>query len=159
MRNILVPTLALGLMASLVGAERAGREMAETSFDSADTNGDGQIQRDEMLTMGAAIFASMDSDENNALDVDEFLSWGFGFENLAVERGKSPAYTAALLQVFNQWDGNADGLVRNGEHAQSIRAEFQNADTNNDGGLSNVEFFNEFSIMKAIGGVLRPASQ
>ncbi|MBL4812865.1 MAG: signal transduction protein [Rhodobacteraceae bacterium] len=133
-----------------------GQRLAGLSFLSVDLNGNEQIDMGEMEQFGGDVFVSMDYDDNQSLSLDEFLSWGYGFENFAEDEDKALAYRTALRVVFSFWDRNADGGITRGEQRQAVIRDFLRADLDGDALLSQGEFLGGFSIMSAVRAALAP---
>lgn len=133
-----------------------GRGMAELSFESVDEAGRGYIDQGNMENMRAAIFLSMDADENQFLSETEFLGWDYGFIGIAEEQDKELAYRTALRVVFSFHDLDGDGNISETEHRKSIAADFRRADLNDDAILTADEFINGFSVIVAIRTALKP---
>lgn len=153
--KIILATLTATALA-LPAMAQEGRELAEISFTSVDANQDGFVDMGESSQYGGDVFFSMDSDESGSLSEEEFLSWGYGFQNLAEDTDKDLAYRTALRVVFSFWDRDGNGEVSATEHRQSINRDFERADLDGDALLSQSEFLGGFAIMKAIGVALKP---
>lgn len=150
--------LCMALIAAPVLAEEQseGRALAELSFESADTKERGYVDMGQMEEMRQDVFYSMDADDNGKLSEPEFLEWGYGFQNIAEEDGKTLAYNTALKVVFSFWDRNNDGAITPTEHRKAIIADFQRADLNSDAVLNKSEFLGGFSVLVAIRAALKP---
>lgn len=112
------------------------RRGTELSFDQADTNADGFLDRQEAVDAydwAAGVFAAMDADGDKKISRGEFAQWGSRKKGLANE-GKAAA-------VFNEMDrvGNHDGKVSLKEWLGDP-AVFQQKDENKDGFLTLEEF-------------------
>jgi len=133
-----------------------GRNLAELSFDSVDQNEDGYVDKRESNEFGGSVFVSMDDDNSGQLSEDEFLEWGYGFQNIAEEENKELAYRTALRVVFSFWDRDGNGEVSRPEQSHAAMQDFDRADLNGDALLSETEFIGGFSIMVAIRAALKP---
>lgn len=133
-----------------------GRRLAEMAFAGIDTSGRGYIDMSEYLRFGADVFVSMDQDESESIDLAEFMDWDFGMAFVAEDRDAVQAYETALRVVFAFWDRNGDGQITSAEHGQSLVLDYQRADTDRDGELTQDEFLSGFSIMVALRAALNP---
>ena len=98
----------------------------------------------------------MDTDEDGVLSLGEFMSWDYGMLPIAQEAGREDAYDTALRVVFAFWDRDGDGVISRTEHRQSLMADFQRADTDNDALMTRDEFTSGFSIMVALRAAINP---
>lgn len=156
-RIILLTALVLTFTTAAIAEQKSkGRVLAELSFDSMDDGGKGFLHHGDMEEGRVNIFTSMDYDENDNLDVGEFLEWDFGFANIAQDTNKLIAYRTALKVIFNLWDRNADGKITQIEHRQAVVRDFNRADINHDGLLDKDEFILGFSVLVAIRAALKP---
>lgn len=161
MKSILLVAAASLCLAFTASAQEVseGKELAKTSFDSVDQNGNGLIDMGESENFGGDVFVSMDYDENKRLSEEEFLNWDYGFVVLAEETDKELAYRTALVVVFSFWDRDGDGEISRAEHRQAVARDFENADLDGDLFLNEAEFFGGFSIMTAIRAALKPIEE
>lgn len=141
---------------SFAEQKTSGRALAELSFESVDESGKGYLHLGDIEEGRINIFTSMDADDNNNIDLDEFLAWDYGFANLANESNKQIAYRTALKVIFNLWDRNADGKITQTEHRRAVVRDFNRADINHDGILDKKEFILGFSVLVAIRAALKP---
>ncbi len=151
---LLTAALAVPALASAQTSE--GRDLAKLAFKSVDQDERGYIDQGEYTNFGGDVFVSMDYDENNRISLDEFLSWGFGMEQIAEEAGRAEAYETAMRVVFAFWDRNGDTEISKTEYRQSLSADFRRADFNNDAVLSEEEFLSGFSINIAARAAINP---
>lgn len=133
-----------------------GKNLANLAFDSLDTTGRGFIDIGEFQNFGSDVFVSMDYDDNQKINLEEFLSWDFGMRPIAIERGLENSYDTALKVVFAFWDRNGDQQISRTEHRRSLNRDFQRADLDGDATLSKAEFLGGFSVMVAIRAALVP---
>lgn len=140
MKFLLVTTTAVAVLANAAFAETEGRRLAGLAFDSSDLNGDGFITMEEFQSHYGDIFFSMDSDQNGSLGWDEFLNWGFGMQNVAVDTGRTQAYETARRIVFDTWDRSIDWKVSEAEQRRGVAADFVASDEDRDGRLSRDEY-------------------
>jgi len=136
--------------------ETEGKRLANLSFDAVDTASKGYLNQADIEIFRQQVFVSMDTDESNSIELNEFLSWDFGFELVAADAGKDLAYKTALKVVYNFWDRNNDGRISATEHRKAIAHDFERADLNNNVVLERSEFMNGFSILAAIRTALKP---
>ena len=76
MKPLALATLA-AMSLGLLGAcdqrpERPTQPSLQTSFDKADINKDGVIERNEATSIANRDFAEVDTDDNQAVSIDEF---------------------------------------------------------------------------------------
>lgn len=158
MKNFTTGLALVLLFASPVCAEQIseGRALAELSFDSIDGSDKGYLHQGDMEAGRSDIFASMDADESNTIELDEFIGWGYGFENIAEDANKLAAYKTALKVVYSFWDRNGDGKITQTEHRKAVIRDFNRADINDDAILNKEEFIRGFSVLVAIRAALKP---
>lgn len=128
--------IAAGLLASTAGAEERP-DAAHTKTHPIwrlDTNGDGEITREEAKTQQSAMLSDADTNGDNALSRDEVTA-------AAIARA-----TQRADALFDRLDSNSDGSISQDELAarQAKRAKrmdrmFNRADTDGDGVLSAEE--------------------
>ncbi len=147
---------ALTTQTAAYAQESPGRDLAKLAFSSVDSAERGYIDLGEFSAFGADVFFSMDYDENNKLSLDEFLSWDFGMSQVAEDAGRAEAYETALRVVFAFWDRNGDNQISKTEHRQSLVADFNRADTDNNAVLSEAEFLGGFSVNVAARAAINP---
>jgi len=147
--------LMLAGIAAPAFAEEApafGREVAEQTFASIDEEGRGYIHMGDMERFRAG----MDYDNDLKVTFEEFSAWDTGFGEAAEEEGRPDAFITATKIVFSFWDRNADFVLTDGEMRSSINADFQRADIDDDGLLSQEEFLQSFGIIVAMRAAIRP---
>ncbi|MEQ8401673.1 MAG: hypothetical protein RIB53_09650 [Roseitalea porphyridii] len=154
-----VLALMLASIAAPAFAQEAttfGREVAEQTFASIDEEGRGYIHMGDMERFRAGMFAGMDYDNDLKVTFAEFSAWDTGFGEVAEEEGRPDAFITATKIVFSFWDRNADFVLTDGEMRSSINADFQRADIDDDGLLSQEEFLQSFGIIVAFRAAIRP---
>lgn len=158
MKRFALTTLVtlLGVAPVFAQSNNDGRMLAELTFESVDENANGFIDMGESHDFGINVFASMDGDDNAMLTEAEFINWGYGFHNVAIDREKEMAYRTALRVVFAFWDRDHDGEISRTEQRLAANNDFRRADLNNDALLSKEEFFGGFSVMVATRIALAP---
>lgn len=154
--------IAAALVTTMLGAPAIaedmteGRALAELSFEALDTTGKGYLHQGDMEEVRKNIFTSMDADESNSLEEEEFLSWGYGFQAIAEAEDKQLAYRTALRVVYSFWDRNSDGKITPAEHRRAVLVDFDRADLNDNSILEKAEFLGGFSVLVAIRAALKP---
>lgn len=151
---LLTAVLAAPAVATAQSSE--GRDLAKLAFQSVDKTERGYIDQGEFTTFGGDVFVSMDYDANNKLSLGEFLSWGFGMEQVAEDAGRAAAYETAMRVVFAFWDRDGDNQITRTEHRQSLLADFRRADADNDAVLTEEEFLLGFSVNVAARAAINP---
>ncbi len=157
-RNMIAAALSLTVLSPVMAqAEMTeGRRLSELAFTSIDESKRGHIDQGQFWNFGQDVFVSMDSNEDKALSLAEFLSWGYGMEQLAEKAGRTDAYETALRVVFAFWDRNGDGKISQTEHRQSLMADFRRADLDNDAWLTKEEFTTGYTVMIALRAAINP---
>ncbi|GAB5512045.1 MAG: hypothetical protein Rhims3KO_34460 [Hyphomicrobiales bacterium] len=143
-------------LTSLADEPNEGLRLAQLSFASMDGSDRGYVDMSEYLRYGVDVFVSMDQDESGGIDLPEFMDWDFGMSFVAEDRDAVPAYETALRVVFGFWDRNGDGMITSAEHGQSLVLDYQRADTDRDGKLTEEEYLSGFSVMVALRAALNP---
>ncbi|MEP3300271.1 MAG: signal transduction protein, partial [Pseudoruegeria sp.] len=159
MRTIFtIPLLlaSLAVPAAAIAETNEGRDLSKLAFSSVDTAERGYIDQGEFTNFGSDIFFSMDANDDDQMSLGEFLSWGFGMEQVAEEAGRADAYETAMRVVFAFWDRNGDNKITRTEYRQSLAADFRRADANNDAVLSEEEFLGGFSVNIAARAAINP---
>jgi len=159
MRRSFIISLLVAALAAPVGTlaqTSEGRDLAKLAFQSVDRAERGYIDQGEFTNFGGDVFVSMDHDQDNRLSLGEFLSWGFGMEQVAEDAGRAAAYETALRVVFAFWDRDGDNEITRTEHRQSLLADFRRADADNDAVLTEEEFLLGFSINVAARAAINP---
>ena len=154
--SFILLTAALAAPAIAIAQSSEGRDLAKLAFESVDQNERGYIDQGEFTNFGGDVFVSMDYDDNAKLSLNEFLSWGFGMEQIAEEAGRAEAYETSMRVVFAFWDRNGDTEISRTEYRQSLAADFRRADFNNDAVLTEEEFLLGFSINIAARTAINP---
>lgn len=159
MRKLTPILLSLSLMGGIACATNSsekttgqseGQRLAYLAFTSVDENGDGEIDLGEMEKQRRSVLHSQDSNDNGVIELQEFLAWDYGFQNLAKDKNREHAYVTALKLVHHFRDRDGNGSISNTEHRLATIADFNRADDNHDAILTREEFANGFSILAAI---------
>lgn len=137
-------TLALVSLGAAAGCEQGpepqvpdGAEVAQAQgdlarppmrmFAQADTNGDGQITRDEMLASAKERFDKADTNHDGVVEGTEL--------NAMPSRGPGRGGAGRMQRL----DANGDGRISADEHNQAVLARFTAMDSNNDGVVTQAE--------------------
>jgi hypothetical protein len=132
LRNISILAACITLNTGCMMAARAvtQRQPDPTKiFDTADTNGDGVITREEFHAARERAFARLDRNGDGYIDKDDLSSRMAGRRN-AQER---------LTQLVAQLDKDGDGRVSKAEFVDGPTPLFDRADTDHNGELSREE--------------------
>ena len=132
------------------------RRVATLAFLGVPENGDVYASLEEQLNQAENIFVSMEADDKGKLTWQEFSTWGFGMENVAVETGREQAYEAARKVVFDVWDRSDDWILSRDEQRKGITADFFQADEDREGRLSKDELLKHSIINVSLRSALRP---
>jgi Ca2+-binding EF-hand superfamily protein len=159
MKALTLLTIAALALASWAAAQdlRPDQRLAERQFADIDQDDDGRLTPEEFAAYGDLVFVSMDSDESGSLDEPEFLGWGFGMQNLADAAGTRQGYDTALRLVFDLWDRDNDGAVLLDEQRDAQGMAFAFADADEDGGLGQAEFADNYVLNIALRTALSAA--
>jgi len=133
LRNFAILTACIMLNTGCMMAARAvvGQRQPDPSkiFDSADTNGDGVITREEFHAARERAFSKLDRNGDGYIDKDD-LSGRLAGRQKAQER---------LAQLVTQLDKDGDGRVSKAEFVDGPTPLFDRADTDHNGELSRDE--------------------
>src|SRR4051812_27992857 len=133
MRNaaILIGCITLNSGCMMAARAVAQQRQADPSriFDSADTNGDGVITREEFHAARERLFARLDRNSDGFIDKDDMSGRVAG-------RQKSQERLATLV---TQLDKDGDGRVSKSEFVDGPTPLFDRADTDHNGELSRDE--------------------
>ncbi|UZD90309.1 hypothetical protein [Cognatishimia activa] len=135
-----VAALALLTVPTFMNAQEAGRDVIQTTFESADTSKDGKIDVAELTQMAGSIFFGMDYDQDNTVSEEEFFGSDFGLERLATERDEADIFGAAKRILFALRDRNQDGFINQTELERSTQDFMRHADLDGDETLSTKEY-------------------
>ncbi len=125
--SVVASAVALAAGAALAKPAGHGQQL---KFEQFDTNGDGQISREEMYAQRSARLEQADIDGDGVLTAAEI-------EAAAVERAKTRAQ-----KMLERLDANGDGALSVDEMRSNARFErrFERADRDGDGAISKSEF-------------------
>ena len=104
--------------------------------DSFDLDGDGKISEPEFAEFSRSVWLSQDSDNDQAISEQEFQVWDFGFDYIAVLKGKGPDFTQVKSDLFAYWDTDGNKAITPAEIEAVAKSEFANADGDGDGFVS-----------------------
>ncbi len=135
MKKTVLITAAL-LMGSASFSYAEAGNFKTMAFAQMDTNGDGQLAKDEVGRRLAANFEQLDTDNSGTLSADELSEFKKGWAGKHHKRGK-----------FAEMDKNSDGQLDKEEVGGRLLANFEQLDTDNSGTLSA----DELSVLKQRG--------
>lgn len=124
--------LAIGVALPVMAHDRSGSQRGP-DFSTLDTNGDGQITREEMQSRSAERFETADTNGDGLLTAQEMTARADAERSDRIER--------RVQRMIEELDANADGALSQAELLDR-RAErlFERADQNEDGSISEDEF-------------------
>ena len=133
MRSVAIVIGCITLNSGCMMAARAVAQQRQPDpdrlFDSADTNGDGVITREEFHAARERLFARLDRNGDGFIDRDD-LSGRLAGRQKAQER---------LAELVTQLDEDSDGRVSKLEFVEGPTPLFDRADTDHNGELSQGE--------------------
>lgn len=117
-----------------------GRELTEVIFSSVDTTGNGTLDFAEVTQLTQSIALSADTDANERLSLEEFMAWDFGFAYLARSEGRAADMALVKRVMFAVTDLDASKDIDARELRIGTRRDFDRADFDGNGVLSEDEF-------------------
>ena len=128
-----VTAMALALTAGVAAAKggHGGKHGARMSFEQLDTNGDGQVTKEEIAAAATARFNEIDTNGDGNLSAEELAA--------ASERAKEER----IAKMIEKRDENGDGVLSQDEmQPKTDRTDrmFKRLDANDDGVISAEEF-------------------
>lgn len=133
-----------------------GQAASKLVFASIDTQGKGYAHMGDLEQFRQSVFVSTDADNDGRITYAEFEAWNPGFDDVALAEGRPEAITTAKRIIFSLWDRNADNILSQSEHRFSVMSDFQRADSDDDGTLTENEFLAGFSMIVALRAAIRP---
>lgn len=137
---------------SSVYAWESGRELSSVVFSSIDTSGNGVLNFGEVTDMAESIAVSVDTNDNKQMNLEEFMAWDFGFAYLAEKDGGGDVFQAVKRVMFAVADLGNDGAIDERDWRLNTRWNFERADIDSNGLLTESEFLNGWTpivMMKA----------
>ncbi|WP_423823984.1 EF-hand domain-containing protein [Salinisphaera sp. SPP-AMP-43] len=131
-----VTTLSLAL--ALPMAAQAAEQLTQ-----ADTNKDGKISRAEAKAAQSRSFERLDSNGNGQLDRQEFDKGQPGLPANADAQDKQRRQSI-ITGWFDNIDSNGDGKISESEYQQAVAPYFDRMDSNGDGSISSDELKKAF---------------
>lgn len=133
LRNVAILSACVALNTGCMMAARAVAQQRQPDpsriFDSADTNGDGVITREEFHAARERLFVRLDRNGDGYIDKDD-MSRRLAGRQKAQER---------LADLVTQLDQDGDGRVSKAEFVDGPTPLFDRADTDHNGELSKEE--------------------
>jgi Ca2+-binding EF-hand superfamily protein len=130
-RAILAMVLAAAMAPVVACAQGAFQEPGQRIFSRVDSNGDGVIDRQEVLDRRGELFDRMDSGGDGGVTREEVDSAKRGFRKRLTRSSQSP---------FDMADADGNGTVTREEFLAAPQPIFDQADSNRDGQLTPDEF-------------------
>ncbi|WP_186397574.1 EF-hand domain-containing protein [Stappia sp. TSB10GB4] len=121
-----------------MGQGMGGGGMA-TRMEAMDTDGNGSVSLQEMLTHAEDVFHAMDADGDGKVTMDEYMALRMGSQqggNTAMQARRQEEKEAR----FAPMDTNGDGTLSLDEFLSGAKARFGLADENGDGELARPEW-------------------
>jgi Ca2+-binding EF-hand superfamily protein len=110
-------------------------------FGMIDADGDGAVTGAELLEWRDMVFDAMDADGDDALTREEFMAVQMGPGADPGQRGPRYDEMQALKAAeFDAMDEDGNGLVTRTQFTDAAAAMFLDADTDEDGALTQTEF-------------------
>ncbi|RJS95068.1 EF-hand domain-containing protein [Salinisphaera sp. Q1T1-3] len=110
---------------------------------SADTNGDGQISRQEAMAAQDASFKRLDSDNNGMLSKKEFDAGQPSLPDDASDADKQRRQKI-VGRWFDRIDADDNGKISPAEYRKAVAPYFDRLDANHDGTISEKEIRDSF---------------
>ena len=127
---------------SSVMAWEMGQELSNVVYSSIDASGNGALDFGEVTEMAESIAVSADSDDNEQISLAEFMAWDFGFAYLAEKEGGGDAFQIVKRVMFAVVDLDDDDTIDEREWRLNTRWNFERADLDANGLLTEREFLN-----------------
>jgi len=157
LRELILVVSCLGAtsVAAVAEEKMSVKQIEEMGFAAIDTGNRGSLNTGAITAYMNLVFASMDSNDDKKVTIEEYMDWDLGASLIAEEAGKKDLYTAAKKIIFFYRDGDGDGSLTETEYRNSILRDFRRADRNGDGLLSKEEFSQQFTEIAALRAALK----
>jgi Ca2+-binding EF-hand superfamily protein len=119
---------------AFAGGDKHHKGMA--GMEMMDTNGDGQLSRDEHSAGARKMFETMDADKDGKVTATEMEAAHAQMAGKDMKKMKGHMSAAEKIKVV---DTNGDGVLTAQEHATGATTMFDKMDTNKDGVLTKAE--------------------
>jgi hypothetical protein len=121
---------------ALAGGDKAhGEHKGMAAMQMMDTNGDGQLSRDEHAAGARKMFETMDGDKDGKVTATEMDA---AHAQMAGKDMKKKGHMSAADKI-KVVDTDGDGVLTAQEHATGATTMFDKMDTNKDGSVSKAE--------------------
>ncbi|MGD1888579.1 MAG: hypothetical protein ACFB01_15955 [Cohaesibacteraceae bacterium] len=117
-----------------------GQELPQVIFSSVDSMGNGTLDFAEATQLTQSIAFSADTNADERLSLKEFMAWDFGFAYLAESEGGVEGMALVKRVMFAVIDLDANKDIDARELRISTRRDFDRADFDGNGVLSEDEF-------------------
>lgn len=145
-----VAALSHNVNARDVTQDTAMHKVSTAFFKSHDANSDGKVTSKEMDTYAQTAFTSIDANDSNSIDRQEFLDWDPGYAYVAAQTGKGNIVEALKMQAFTTADTDGSDSVDSAEIAAIAKSNFAVTDADESGAISLKEFVDGFPIAAMI---------
>jgi Ca2+-binding EF-hand superfamily protein len=133
-------TALAALLAMAMTAAASAQESTRISFETADKNGDGRVNREEASVVAGFDFSRADANLDASLSRPEYQA-AMSAPSPSGEKEKTPRSREPAAHVsFETTDKNTDGRVNRQEASDIPGFDFAAADTDEDATLNRQEF-------------------
>ena len=124
---------------AFAGGDKAHGEhhKGKASMEMMDTNGDGQLSREEHAAGARKMFETMDGDKDGKVTATEMTAAYAQISGKDMKQMKGHMSAAEKIKVV---DTNGDGVLTATEHASGAEMMFDKMDTSKDGTLTKAEY-------------------
>jgi Ca2+-binding EF-hand superfamily protein len=132
--NVKVPGVWATLLSAMFWSTASAQPVvaaAATQFKAMDTNGDGNVTREEHAAAARCLFDRMDANHDGKVTATEMDAAHRA--SAGGDAGKNELSAADKIKVVDQ---DHDGTLTAAEHAYGSRSMFEKMDTNHDGTLT-----------------------
>ena len=119
---------------ALAGGDKHHKGMAK--MEAMDTNGDGQVSRDEHTNAAKKMFDTMDADKDGKVTATEMEA---AHAQIAGTDDKKMKGHMSAADKIKKVDPNGDGMLSIAEHGTGADTMFDRMDTDKNGSLSKAE--------------------